>query len=85
MLLVILFYQAEKLRPSWQGHSIGHYEGDTRAVDTIGFNDKTFIDGFDTPHTTQLHVIERWHLQMISTEPDADSHRYVLALHRPWG
>jgi hypothetical protein len=52
----------ENLKPSWQGDSIGHYEGDTLVVDTIGFNDKTFIDGFDTPHTTQLHVTERWHL-----------------------
>jgi hypothetical protein len=34
----------------------------TRSDSTIGFNDKTFIDGFDTPHTPQLHVIERWHL-----------------------
>jgi hypothetical protein len=53
---------SENLKPSWHGDSIGHYEGDTLVVDTIGFNDKTFIDGFDTPHTTQLHVVERWRL-----------------------
>ncbi len=50
------------LKPSWYGESIGHYEGDTLVVDTIGLNDKTFVDGFDTPHTTQLHVVERWHM-----------------------
>ena len=50
------------LRPSWYGESIGHYEGDTLVVDTIGFNDQTYIDGFHTPHTTQLHTIERFHL-----------------------
>jgi hypothetical protein len=50
------------LQPSWYGDSIGHYEGDTLVVDTIGLNDKTFVDEFMTPHTTQLHVVERFHL-----------------------
>jgi hypothetical protein len=50
------------LKPSWYGDSIGHYEGDTLVVDTIGFNDKTYIDGFHTPHTAQLHTVERFHL-----------------------
>jgi len=53
---------SDNVRPSWYGDSIGHYEGDTLVVDTIGFNDKTFVDGFDTPHTRQLHVVERFHL-----------------------
>jgi hypothetical protein len=53
---------SDNLKPSWYGESIGHYEGDTLVVDTIGFNDRTFVDGFETPHTTQLHVIERFHL-----------------------
>ena len=47
-------------KPSWYGESVGHYEGDTLVVDTIGFNDKSFVDGFRTPHTTQLHVVERF-------------------------
>jgi hypothetical protein len=51
-----------KPKPSWYGESIGHYDGDALVVDTIGFNDKTFIDGFKTPHTTQLHTTERFHL-----------------------
>jgi hypothetical protein len=46
--------------PSWYGESVGHYEGDTLVVDTIGQNDKTFVDGYRTPHTTQLHVVERF-------------------------
>ncbi len=50
------------VKPSWYGESIGRYEGDTLVVDTIGFNDQTYIDGFHTPHTTQLHTIERFHL-----------------------
>ena len=50
------------LKPSWYGESIGHYEGDTLVVDTIGLNDKTTIDGYQTPHTEQLHTVERFHI-----------------------
>jgi hypothetical protein len=49
-------------KPSWYGESVGHYEGDTLVVDTIGLNDKTFIDNYRTPHTDALHVTERWRL-----------------------
>ena len=53
-----------RLTPSWYGESIGHYEnGDTLVVDTIGLNDRTFIDNYRTPHTTRLHVTERWRLE----------------------
>jgi hypothetical protein len=48
-------------KPSWYGESVGHYEnGDTLVVDTIGMNDRTYIDNYRTPHTTQLHVVERF-------------------------
>ena len=47
------------LKPTWYGESVGHYEGDTLVVDTIGLNDKTFIDNFRTPHSDKLHVTER--------------------------
>ena len=47
--------------PSWYGESVRHHEnGDTLVVDTIGLNDKTYVDNFRTPHTTQLHVVERF-------------------------
>jgi len=49
-------------KPSWYGESVGHYEGDTLVVDTIGMNDKTFVDNYRTPHTTALHVVERFTL-----------------------
>jgi hypothetical protein len=49
-------------KPSWYGESVGHYEGDTLVVDTIGQNDKSFIDNYRTPHSDRLHVIERLHL-----------------------
>jgi hypothetical protein len=49
-------------KPSWYGESVGHYEGDELVVDTIGFNDRTFVDNYRTPHTTQLHVVERFRM-----------------------
>jgi hypothetical protein len=47
---------------SWYGESVGHYEGDALVVDTVGLNDKTFLDNYRTPHTDKLHVTERWRL-----------------------
>ncbi len=49
-------------KPSWYGELVGHYEDDTLVVDTIGLNDKTFLDNYRTPHTDKLHVTERWRL-----------------------
>jgi len=50
------------VKTSWYGESIGHYEGDTLVVDTIGIDDRTWVDAFGTPHTKQLHVVERFRL-----------------------
>jgi len=47
------------LDPTYAGDSIGNWEGDTLVVDTIGFNDKTWLDGGGIPHTEALHVVER--------------------------
>ena len=46
--------------PTWWGHSIGWWEGDTLVIDTVGYNDKFWFDSRGTPHTEQLHTIERW-------------------------
>jgi hypothetical protein len=53
---------SESPKPSWYGESVGHYEADTLVVDTIGLNDKTFVDSFRTPHSEKLHVVERFRL-----------------------
>jgi hypothetical protein len=45
---------------SWMGDSIGKYEGDAFVIDTIGFNDKTWLDQTGHPHSDALHVIERF-------------------------
>jgi len=50
--------------PSWYGDSVGHYEGDTLVIDTVGLKVGPFsmIDVFGTPFTTALHVVERYRL-----------------------
>ena len=48
------------LYPTWWGHSIGRWDGDTLVIDTVGYNDKFWFDSRGTPHTEQLHTIERW-------------------------
>jgi hypothetical protein len=48
------------LVPLWMGSSIGKWEGDTLVVDTINFNDRTWLDRVGHPHSDQLHVIERF-------------------------
>jgi hypothetical protein len=50
----------DDLIPSWWGHSIGRWDGDTLVVDTIGYNEKFWIDSRGTPHTEQMHTIERY-------------------------
>lgn len=65
--------------PSFLGHSIGHWEGDTLVIDTVGFlGDEHFWisrDGY--PHTEQLHTIERL------SRPDYDTLRYELTVDDP--
>jgi hypothetical protein len=53
---------AKDIKPSWYGESVGHYEGDTLVVDTAGMNDKGWVDHLGTPHTDQMHVVERYHV-----------------------
>ena len=44
---------------TYMGHSIGRYEGNTLVVDTVGLNDKTWLDPMGLPHSDALHVVER--------------------------
>lgn len=48
------------LLPTWWGHSIGRWDGDTLVIDTAGYNDKFWFDSVGTPHTEQLRTVERW-------------------------
>ena len=62
------------LKPSWHGDSVGHYEGDTLVIDTIGVKtDRPYamMDLFGTPYTAKLHIVERYRLRDYSEVKDA--------------
>lgn len=48
------------LHPLWMGHSIGSWQGNTFVVDTIGIDDRTWIDRMGHPHSDALHLVERF-------------------------
>jgi hypothetical protein len=72
------------LNPTWQGYSVGKWEGQTLVIDTIGFNDKAWLSQFGHPRTEQLRLTERLrrddlgHLDVEVTVDDPGA--YV----RPW-
>lgn len=74
----------DDLTPTWMGDSVGRWEGDTFVVDTIGFNDKTWIAGGGSIHSENMHVVERFTLN------DDDSMSYEVmvedkdALQKPY-
>jgi len=49
----------KNLAPTWNGDSIGHWEGDTLIVDTTGFNSKSWLMSGMEPHSEEAHLIER--------------------------
>jgi len=51
---------ADDLLPTWWGHSIGRWEGDTLVIDTVNFNGKTRLDTIGHPHSDQLHLTQRF-------------------------
>ena len=67
------------LEPTWMGDSIGKWEGDTFVVDTVGFNDKSWLDFYGDPHSEDLHLVERYRrvdhdnltLQLVVEDPKA--------------
>jgi hypothetical protein len=46
--------------PTWYGYSVGKWDGDTLVVDTVGFNDKSWLDGAGHPHSDAMHIEERY-------------------------
>jgi hypothetical protein len=52
----------DNLPHTWYGHSVGHYEGDTLVVDTVGLNAEPWVDRYGTPQTEKMHVVERYRL-----------------------
>src|SRR4029077_6097570 len=62
-----------QVTPSWHGDSVGHYEGDTLVIDTVGIKvgRYTMIDRFGTPYTEALHVVERYRFLDYETAKEA--------------
>jgi hypothetical protein len=75
---------SKDLEPTWDGYSVGRWDGDTFVVDTIGLDDRTWLDKFGYPHTDQAKLQERYRrvdhdtleLKMTLTDPEYYS--------RPW-
>jgi hypothetical protein len=63
--------------PSYYGHSVGRWEGDTLVVETTGFNEDFWLDRRGLPHTEKLRTIERF------TRPDANTIRYDATIDDP--
>ncbi len=67
----------EDFAPTYYGHSIGSWDGDTLVVDTVGFNERSWIDTQGLLHTDRLHQIERF------TRNDFDSLEYEVTIDDP--
>lgn len=65
------------LTPSYLGHSVGRWEGDTLVVDTVGFNEKNWIDAEGLMHTDQYHQVERF------TRTDFNTLKYEVTIDDP--
>ncbi len=65
------------LKPTYYGHSIGWWEGDTLDVDSTGFNESFWWDRRGLPHTEQMHFVERF------TRTDAQNMRYEFTVDDP--
>jgi hypothetical protein len=82
----------DKLNPTYLGHSVGRWEGDTLVVDVVGFNEATWLDYFGHPHTDMLHVVERFsrpnkrtlHYEALIDDPGAYTRPFKVAWDINW-
>ena len=86
----------DDLEATWYGHSVGHWEGETLVVETVGFNDLFWFDFVGHPHTTQLKTIERYtrtkfgELEVVTTVEDPGAYakpftvKYTHTLRPGW-
>ena len=83
---------AETLTPTWLGHSVGHWEGETLVIDVVGFNEGSWIDMGGKPHTNKLHLVERFtrtdlytlHYEATIDDPGAYTAPWKLAFDVTW-
>jgi hypothetical protein len=75
---------ADTLDSTYNGDSIGHWEGDTLVVDTVGLVDSTVFDLTAAPHSDQMHIVE--HIRRVSAQllQDVIEVRDPVAFTKPW-
>lgn len=69
----------------WMGHSTGRWDGDTLVVDSVGLNDKTWLDIAGPPHSNALHVVERFRRPSRETLEVEFLFEDPKAFTKPWG
>lgn len=74
----------DDLDPTFNGHSIGHWEGKTLVVDTVGLRDDTVFDQSGIRHSAQLHLIERFRLVKPDTLELEITAEDPIAFYKPW-
>jgi len=82
----------DALNPTYLGHSVGRWEGNTLVVDVVGFNEGTWLDYSGHPHTDMLHVIEKFtrrnkntlHYEATIDDPGAYTKPWTAAWNIPW-
>ena len=84
--------KGDDLNPTYLGHSVGRWEGDTLVIDTVGFNEGTWLDYYGHHHTDMLHVVERisrprkstLHFEATIDDPGAYTKPFTVAWDIPW-
>jgi hypothetical protein len=78
----------EDPQPTWLGYSVGHWEGETFVVDSIGYNDRGWLDARGHSHTESMHLTERFHradfghmaLQLTVDDPETYTRPFTIHL-----
>jgi hypothetical protein len=82
----------DALNPTYLGHSVGHWDGDTLVVDVVGFNENSWLDYYGHPHTDKMHVVERFsrpnkntlHYEALVDDPGAYTRPFTVAWDIRW-
>jgi hypothetical protein len=80
----------EERDPAWYGYSVGKWEGDTLVVETVGLNEKTWLDDRGHPHSDALRIVERFrrpdfgHMQVQVTIDDPKTYTKPWTVKIPW-
>jgi hypothetical protein len=82
----------DALNPTYLGHSVGRWEGDSLVVDVVGFNENSWLDYFGHPHTDKMHVVEKFsrpnkntlHYEAQIDDPGAYTRPFSVAWDIPW-